>query len=88
MSSQHTPRVPLNLQTHMFKAIGLVVLLIAVRLLMPDMFGAADQAGTKFFHAIGRTADMVDPASLKLSGLGNTAGINYIPAPARLNSSY
>lgn len=67
----------------MFKAIGLVVLLIAVRLLMPGLFMAFDEAGTKFFRAIGRTADLVDPANLKLSGLSNSApaGINYVPKP-------
>lgn len=68
----------------MFKAIGLVVILIAVRLLMPDLFASIDHAGTKFFNAIGRTADFVDPSRQGL----NTAGINYIPKPAPLVRSY
>ncbi|MEI6042409.1 MAG: hypothetical protein WCQ00_02470 [bacterium] len=72
----------------MFKAIGLVVLLIAVRVLMPGVFGAMDEAGTKFFHAIGRTADMVDPANFKTQRSLNTAGINYIPKPAPLVNSF
>jgi hypothetical protein len=74
----------------MFKAIGLVVLLIAVRLLMPGLFMAFDEAGTKFFRAIGRTADMVDPANLKLSGLSNSApaGINYVPKPNLTSNSF
>lgn len=81
-------KVPLNQQTPMFKAIGLVVLLIAVKLLMPDMFGSINQAGTKFFNAIGRTADVIDPANLKLPGLANPAGINYIPKPAPFVNSF
>lgn len=72
----------------MFKAIGLVVLLIAVRLLMPGLFGAMDEAGTKFFHAVGRTADYVDPANLNMHGLANPAGVNYIPKPAPLANSF
>jgi hypothetical protein len=72
----------------MFKAIGLVVVLIAVKMLMPDMFGSMDQAGTKFFHAIGRTADVVDPANFKLGGLANTASVNYIPSPTSRVNSY
>lgn len=49
---------------------------------MPGLFGSIDQAGTKFFNAIGRTADFVDPSQLKLNGMANpVAGVNYIPKP-------
>ncbi len=74
----------------MFKAIGLVVLLIAVRILMPGLFMVFDDAGTKFFHAIGRTADFVDPANLKLQGVSNSqpAGINYMPKSPNYPNSF
>ena len=70
----------------MFRAIGLVVLLIAIKIMMPGLFGSVDQAGTKFFNAIGRTADFIDPSKVKISGLANpVAGVNYIPKPAPFN---
>jgi hypothetical protein len=72
----------------MFKAIGFVVLLIAVRILLPDLFSAFGEAGIKFFHAISRTMDYVDPASLKVSGLTNPAGINYMPQPTFSANSF
>ena len=72
----------------MFKAIGLVLLLIAVRVLMPELFHAMAGAGTKFFGAISRMMDYVDPANLSLKGLANPAGINYMPQPTFTANSF
>ena len=62
----------------MFKAIGLIVTLIALRVLMPELFGAIVEAGTKFFHAIGHLADIISSSDFSFQG-PNVAGANYIP---------
>ena len=55
---------------------------------MPELFHAMAGAGTKFFGAISRMMDYVDPANLSLKGLANPAGINYMPQPTFTANSF
>jgi hypothetical protein len=73
----------------MFRAIGLVIGLIAIRLLMPEVFHAFEYAAISFFklvnqifayapNSIGSQAGSVGHVSSVLDG------INYVPSPAKL----
>ena len=68
----------------MFKDIGLILIIIALRIMMPDLFRAIDQAGVKFFNMLSHIADTVENLDFKFS----TASVNYIPQPAPLTNSF
>jgi hypothetical protein len=68
----------------MFKAIGLVIGLIAVRILMPDVFHAFEYASVSFFKFLAQIFN-VAPGVIG-SQMGNVGSVNYIPSPAPLPS--
>jgi hypothetical protein len=51
-----------------FRAIGLIIMLIALRLIMSDVFHALEAALVSFFEAVQRFASFVDPSSFTASG--------------------
>lgn len=74
----------------MFKAIGFVVVLIAIRLLMPSVFSAFEHALVSFFDLTSHifafspnaiNGPLVSPFSGQMSAVGS---VNYIPKPAPL----
>lgn len=56
-----------------FRAIGLVIVLIALRILMSEVFHALESALVSFFGALQRFAEFVDPHSLTASGFESLA---------------
>ncbi len=64
----------------MFKAIGFVIGLIAIRVLMPDVFHAFEHTLIKFFSLVNEVFAYT-PQSVTQMG---SAGVNYIPASAPL----
>jgi hypothetical protein len=64
----------------MFKAIGFVIALIAIRLLMSDVYHAFEHAVVSFFH-LAEIAFSYSPQSVTQM---YAAGVNYVPAAAPL----
>lgn len=70
----------------MFRAIGLVIALIAVRLVMPTVFHAFEHALVSFFELTGNIfAFMPTNMATQMSALGSA---NYIPKAAPLPSAF
>jgi hypothetical protein len=70
----------------MFKAIGLVITLIAIRITMPTVFHAFEHAMVSFFDLAGHVFTLA-PTSItsQMSAMGS---INYIPKAAPLPSAF
>lgn len=73
----------------MFKAIGLVIGLIAIRLLMPEVFHAFEHAAVSFFQLVNNIfAHAPNSIGGQAGSVGTTGsvldGINYVPRPAKL----
>lgn len=68
----------------MFKAIGFVIGLIAIRVLMPDVFHAFEHAVVSFFHLADQVF-VVAPNSV--TQMGSVGIVNYIPPAAPLPST-
>ena len=67
----------------MFRAIGFVIGLIAIRVLMPEVFQAFESAIISFFKFTGEVFAQTPP----LTQVGAVGIINYIPEAAPLPSS-
>ncbi len=70
-------------QTNMFKAIGFVIGLIAIRIIMPEVFHAFESAIISFFRFTGDVFANTPP----LTQVGAVGITNYIPEAAPLPSS-
>ncbi len=70
----------------MFRAIGFVIGLIAVRLIMPDVFFAFEHALISLFDLAGQVFTFA-PNSIT-SQMSAVGGINYIPKAAPLPSAF
>ena len=71
----------------MFRAIGLVIGLIAVRVFLPDLFNAFEHAAVAFFNLVEQVFTHA-PNSVIQSGVASAGsvldGANYVPSPAPL----
>lgn len=67
----------------MFKAIGFVIGLIAIRVLMPDVFHAFEYAAIQFFRLAVHVFDYPPNSVTQMAGVGYA---NYVPNPAPLPS--
>jgi hypothetical protein len=56
-----------------FRAIGLVIGLIALRLLMSEVFHAVESALVSFFGALQRFAEFANPSSFTAAGFESVA---------------
>lgn len=65
----------------MFKAIGFVIALIAVRVIMPEVFSAFNHAAVSFFHL---TDQIFSVAPNAVTQVGSVGIINYVPPAAPL----
>lgn len=65
----------------MFRAIGLVIGLIAVRVIMPEVFHAFEHAAVAFFSLVG---DIFAFSPQSVTQLGSVGNVNYIPSAAPL----
>ncbi|HEY1037310.1 MAG TPA: hypothetical protein VGE62_01885 [Candidatus Paceibacterota bacterium] len=65
----------------MFKAVGLVIGLIAIRVLMPDVFNAFQHAAIAFFSLV---SQVFAYAPQDVTQLGSVGYANYVPQAAPL----
>jgi hypothetical protein len=65
----------------MFRAIGFVIVLIAIRVIMPDVFAAFEHAAVQFFDLFTVVFSYPPNSVTQMAGVGY---INYIPPPAPL----
>jgi hypothetical protein len=65
----------------MFKAIGLVIGLIAVRVIMPEVFHAFEHAAVSFF---GLLSEVFKVAPNSVTQMGSVGIVNYVPQAAPL----
>jgi len=72
----------------MFRAIGFVIGLIAVRLMLPVAFDAFEGAATQFFHFSGEIFAHPPTAVVRDMQDLQTAGVNFIPQPTPLPEAY
>lgn len=68
----------------MFRAIGFVIGLIAIRILMPDVFHAFEFAVVSFF---GFAGEVFATTPTSISQMGSVGIVNYIPPAAPLPSA-
>ncbi len=70
----------------MFRAIGLVILLVAIRLVMPPVFTAFEHALVSLLNLAGQIfAVAPNGVTTQMSALG---AINYVPKAAPLPSAF
>jgi hypothetical protein len=65
----------------MFRAIGFVIVLIALRVIMPEVFHAFNHAAVSFFHL---TDQIFSVAPNAVTQVGSVGIINYVPPAAPL----
>jgi hypothetical protein len=69
-------------RTHlMFRAIGFVIGLIAIRVIMPEVFHAFEHFAITFFQLAGHIFDYPPQSVTQMAGIGYT---NYVPQTASL----
>ncbi len=71
----------------MFKAIGLVIVLIALRFMLPTAFRAFEHAATSFFGYAGDIFSHPPTSVARDYQAMQAAGVSYIPKPAPLPDS-
>ncbi len=69
----------------MFRIIGLVIGLIAIRILMSDVFHAFEGAAISFFNLLQNIFTFApNTIGTQLGGVGAVGGMNYVPQTAML----
>lgn len=68
----------------MFKAIGTVITLVAIRVLMPDVFYAAEHALLTFFNLLGDIVAHPPTTANIARDLSQMSAAGYIPRAAPL----
>lgn len=72
----------------MFKSIGFVISLIAIRLLLPAAFHAFESASVQFFGFTTEIFRHPPTAVFRDLGQAQAAGVLYIPQPAPMPANY
>ncbi len=72
----------------MFKSIGLVIVLIALRFMLPTAFHAFERAATSFFGYTEEIFQHPPTAVARDYQSMQAAGVSYIPKPAPLPESF
>lgn len=72
----------------MFRSIGIVIVLIALRFMLPTAFHAFEHAATSFFGFAEDIFDHPPTAVARDYQSMQAAGISYLPKPAPLPVSY